>query len=60
MILNRKVFQNMALYFYAFSINFESIDVLGRVKTDTVEKSKIELEPKLEGRQMIMVLAPGK
>ena len=36
------------------------IDVLGRVKTDTFEKSKIELEPKLEGRQMIMVLAPGK
>ena len=36
------------------------IDVLGRVKTDTAEKSKIELEPKLEGRQMIMVLAPGK
>ena len=36
------------------------IDVLGRVKTDTEKKSKIELEPKLEGRQMIMVLAPGK
>ena len=36
------------------------IDVLGRVKTDTQEQSKIELEPKLEGRQMIMVLAPGK
>ena len=36
------------------------IDVLGRVKTDTEEKSKIELEPKLEGKQMIMVLAPGK
>ena len=36
------------------------IDVLGRVKMDTEEKSKIELEPKLEGRQMIMVLAPGK
>ena len=36
------------------------VDVLGRVKTDTEEKSKIELEPKLEGRQMIMVLAPGK
>ena len=36
------------------------IDVLGRVKTDTKEKSKIELEPKLEGRQMIMVLVPGK
>ncbi len=36
------------------------IDVLGRVKSDTEEQSKIELEPKLEGRQMIMVLAPGK
>ena len=36
------------------------IDVLGRVKSDTQEQSKIELEPKLEGRQMIMVLAPGK
>ena len=36
------------------------IDVLGRVKADTQEQSKIELEPKLEGRQMIMVLAPGK
>ena len=36
------------------------IDVLRRVKTDTQEQSKIELEPKLEGRQMIMVLAPGK
>ena len=36
------------------------IDVLGRVKTDTEEKSKIELEPKIEGRQMIMVLAPWK
>ena len=29
------------------------IDVLGRVKTDTEEKSKIELEPKLEGRQTV-------
>ena len=36
------------------------IDVLRRVKSDTQEQSKIELEPKLEGRQMIMVLAPGK
>ena len=32
---------------------------LQRLK-EAAEKSKIELEPKLEGRQMIMVLAPGK
>ena len=36
------------------------IDVLGRVKSDTKQKSKVEFEPKLEGRQMIMVLAPTK
>ena len=36
------------------------IDVLGRVKSDTEQKSKVEFEPKLEGRQMIMVLAPAK
>ena len=36
------------------------IDVLGRVKSDTEQKSKVEFEPKLEGRQMIMVLAPTK
>ena len=33
-------------------------DVLTRVKDDTEEKSKIELLPKLEGRQMVMILAP--
>lgn len=33
-------------------------DVLNRVKADTEEIAKIELEPKFEGRQMIMVLAP--
>lgn len=33
-------------------------DVLNRVKADTTEIAKIELEPKFEGRQMIMVLAP--
>ena len=33
-------------------------DVLTRVKDDTEEKSKIELIPKLEGRQMVMILAP--
>ena len=31
------------------------IDVLGRVKMDTEEKSKIELEPKLEGRQILFL-----
>ena len=36
------------------------IDVLGRVKTDTEENYKIELETKLECRQMIMFLSPGK
>lgn len=33
-------------------------EVLNRVKADTLEIAKIELEPKFEGRQMIMVLAP--
>lgn len=32
--------------------------LLKRVKEETVELAKVELEPKLEGRQMIMVLAP--
>ncbi|ODA67814.1 Translation initiation factor IF-3 [Methyloligella halotolerans] len=34
------------------------MDLLKRVREDTVELAKVELEPKLEGRQMIMVLAP--
>ncbi|MEX1148308.1 MAG: translation initiation factor IF-3 [Sphingomonadales bacterium] len=32
--------------------------VLKRVETDTTEDAKVESHPKLEGRQMIMVLAP--
>ena len=32
--------------------------LLDRVKVDTESFAKVELEPKLEGRQMIMVLAP--
>lgn len=32
--------------------------VLQRVKADTEEIAKVEAEPKLEGRQMLMVLAP--
>ncbi|WP_110754265.1 translation initiation factor IF-3 [Phyllobacterium leguminum] len=32
--------------------------LLDRVKEDTVEIAKVEAEPRLEGRQMMMVLAP--
>jgi translation initiation factor IF-3 len=32
--------------------------VLQRVKTEVQEISKVESEPRLEGRQMVMVLAP--
>ena len=34
------------------------MELLNRVKTDFDEMAKVELEPKLEGRQMTMVLAP--
>ncbi|WP_375617486.1 MULTISPECIES: translation initiation factor IF-3 [unclassified Bartonella] len=34
------------------------LKLLQRVKEDTSEIAKIELEPKLEGRQMMMVIAP--
>ena len=33
-------------------------NVLNRVRDDTVEIAKIEAFPRLEGRQMVMVLAP--
>ena len=32
--------------------------LLQKVKAETADFTKVELEPKLEGRQMIMVLAP--
>lgn len=32
--------------------------LLQQVKDDTIEIAKVEAEPKLEGRQMMMVLAP--
>ncbi len=32
--------------------------ILQRVKSDTEDFAKVEAEPKLEGRQMLMVLAP--
>jgi translation initiation factor IF-3 len=34
------------------------VQLLDRVKGDTTEMAKVEQEPKFEGRQMIMVLAP--
>lgn len=34
------------------------MDVMNRVKADFSELAKVEFEPKLEGRQMIMVMAP--
>jgi translation initiation factor IF-3 len=32
--------------------------LLNRVREETAEIAKVEAEPKLEGRQMMMVLAP--
>ena len=32
--------------------------VLDRVKEELAKVAKVELEPRLEGRQMVMVLAP--
>ncbi|KAB2847015.1 MAG: translation initiation factor IF-3 [Hyphomicrobiaceae bacterium] len=34
------------------------MQLLQRVKTDFADNTKVEAEPKLEGRQMVMVLAP--
>jgi translation initiation factor IF-3 len=34
------------------------MDLLNKVRDDTQEIAKVESEPKLEGRQMVMVLAP--
>lgn len=34
------------------------MDLLHKVRDETEDYAKVELEPKLEGRQMIMVLAP--
>ena len=32
--------------------------LLNKVKADTTEIAKVELEPRFEGRQIIMILAP--
>jgi len=34
------------------------MDVMNRVKADFAETAKVEFEPKLEGRQMTMILSP--
>jgi translation initiation factor IF-3 len=34
------------------------VQILNKVKTDTTQIAKVESEPRLEGRQMVMVLAP--
>ena len=34
------------------------MDLLNKVREDTSEIAKVEAEPKMEGRQMMMVLAP--
>ncbi|MCK5276339.1 MAG: translation initiation factor IF-3, partial [Alphaproteobacteria bacterium] len=34
--------------------------LLNRVREETSEETKVEHEPAMEGRQMIMVLAPSK
>jgi len=36
------------------------MELLKKVKEDLAEVSKVEAEPKLEGRQMMMVVAPAK
>ncbi len=35
------------------------LQLLHRVRDDLTEMAKVEAEPKLEGRQMIMILAPS-
>lgn len=34
------------------------MDVMHRIRTDTAEVAKPELEPRMEGKQIIMILAP--
>ena len=41
MILNRNTFQNLALYFYVLSINFESIDIFRRGLEGTFSVSRL-------------------
>ena len=34
------------------------MDVMNRIKADTDEVARVEIEPKMEGKQIIMILAP--
>ncbi len=34
------------------------MELLQKVKAEMIDRTKVELEPRLEGRQMIMILAP--
>ena len=34
------------------------INILKKIKDETLSYAKVELEPKLEGRQAVMILAP--
>jgi translation initiation factor IF-3 len=34
------------------------MDVMNKVKEEVAEKARVELEPKMEGRQAVMILAP--
>ncbi|MDG1827483.1 MAG: translation initiation factor IF-3, partial [Henriciella sp.] len=36
------------------------MELLAKVKEDFADMMKVELEPKLEGRQMTMVMSPVK
>jgi translation initiation factor IF-3 len=36
------------------------LEVLNRARADIAEISKVEAEPRLEGRQMMMVVAPTR
>lgn len=38
----------------------QAAQLLHRIRDDLAELSKVEFEPKMEGRQMIMILAPDK
>ena len=38
----------------------QAAQLLVRIKEDLADLSKVEFEPKMEGRQMIMILAPDK
>ena len=38
----------------------QGLELLQKIKTDLVDIAKVESEPSLEGRQLIMLLAPQK